>query len=79
MANGIAHEIEYSNVMLNVIGFYEPEEKQVMYDNDLAGYPGAPANFDIQIISCGGQDIMDLLSGSQLDEIEIQILMMFLT
>jgi len=74
MANGITHEIEYCNVVLNVTGFYEPEEKQVMYDADMAGYPGAPADFDIHIISCGGQDIMDLISGSQLDEIEQLIL-----
>ena len=29
MAQGIAHEIEYDNVVLNVIGFYAPEGGEV--------------------------------------------------
>jgi len=67
-------DIEYCNVVLFVTGYYSPEEKRVMYNSDLSGYPGAPAEFDIDKIQCGRQDIMDLLSGSQLDEIEQLIL-----
>lgn len=74
MALGVTHEIEYDNVVLNVTGFYEPEEKQVMYDEDLGGYPGAPAYFDIHIISCGGQDIIGILHYETIQEIELQIL-----
>ena len=29
MANGTTHEIEYDNVVLNVTGFYAPEEKEI--------------------------------------------------
>jgi len=74
MALGVTHEIEYDNVVLNVTGFYEPEEKQVMYDEDLGGYPGAPAEFDIHIISCGGQDIIGILHYETIQEIEKEIL-----
>ncbi len=74
MALGVTHEIEYDNVLLNVTGFYEPEEKQVMYDEDLTGHPGAPAEFDIHIISCGGQDIIGILHYETIQEIEKEIL-----
>jgi len=74
MANGTTHEIEYDNVVLNVTGFYAPEEKQVMYDADMAGYPGAPAEFESHIISCGGQDIIGILHYDTIAEIETLIL-----
>ena len=74
MAQGIAHEIEYDNVVLNVVGFYAPEEREVTYDEDLGGYPGAPAYFDIHIISCGGQYIIGILHYETIQEIEKEIL-----
>jgi len=67
-------DIEYYDVVLFVTGCYSPEEKRVMYNSDLSGYPGAPAEFNIDKIQCGRQDIMELLSGPQLDEIEKLIL-----
>lgn len=74
MAQGIAHEIEYDNVVLNVTGFYAPEEREVMYNEDLGGYPGAPAYFDIHTILCGGQDIIGILHYETIQEIEKEIL-----
>ncbi len=74
MALGVTHKIEYDNVLLNVTGFYEPEEKEITYDADMAGYPGAPAEFDIHIISCGGQDIIGILHYETIQEIEKEIL-----
>tara|TARA_R110001592_G_scaffold78111_1_gene234568 strand:+ start:109 stop:357 length:249 start_codon:yes stop_codon:yes gene_type:complete len=74
MANGTTHEIEYNNVVLNVTGFYEPEEKEVTYDTDMAGYPGSPANFESHIISCGGQDIIGILHYDTIGDIETLIL-----
>ncbi len=74
MALGVTHKIEYDNVLLNVTGFYEPEEKEITYDADMAGYPGAPAEFDIHIISCGGQDIIGILHYDTIAEIESLII-----
>ena len=74
MANGTTHEIEYDNVVLNVTGFSAPAEKHVMYDADMAGYPGAPAEFESLIISCGGQDIIGILHYDTIGEIERLIL-----
>jgi|TARA_B110000908_G_scaffold8523_1_gene10571 hypothetical protein len=74
MASETTHEIEYNNVVLNVTGFYEPEEKEVTYDADMAGYPGAPAEFDSHMISCGCQNIMSILHYDTIGEIETLIL-----
>lgn len=67
-------DIEYCNVVLFVTGCYSPEEKMVMYYPDGSGYPGSPAAFEINKIQCGRQDIMDLLSSDQLENIEKLIL-----
>ena len=74
MAKEETWDIEYYGVVLFVTGCYSPEEMMVMYNSDLSGYPGAPAEFNIDKIQCGRQDIMELLSGPQLDEIEQLIL-----
>jgi hypothetical protein len=74
MAKKELWDIEYRDVVLFVTGYYEPEEKEITYDADMAGYPGAPAEFDIEAIECCDQDISELLSGDQTREIEIQIL-----
>ncbi len=67
-------DIEYYDVVLFVTGYYSPEEKRVDYYEDLSGYPGAPAEFEIYKVQCGRQDIMDLLSYEQLEEIQTKIL-----
>jgi len=74
MAKGETFDIEYCDVVLFVTGCYSPAEARVDYYPDGSGYPGAPAEFEIDKIQCGGQDITNLLSGSQLDEIEQLIL-----
>ena len=40
----------------------------------MAGYPGAPAEFESHIISCGGQDIIGILHYDTIGEIERLIL-----
>jgi len=67
-------EIEYCGVNLLVTGYYSSEEKRVMYNADLSGYPGTPADFEIYTVQCDRQDIIDLLSYEQIQEIETNIL-----
>jgi len=74
MAKKELWDIEYRDVVLFVTGYYEPEEKQVLYYADGSGYPGAPAKFDIEDIKCCDQEISELLSVDQMKEIEILIL-----
>jgi len=74
MAQEEMFDIEYCNVVLFVTGCYSPSEARVDYYPDGSGYPGSPATFEISKIQCGRQDIMDLLSGNQLEDIEKLIL-----
>lgn len=74
MAKKELWDIEYRDVVLFVTGYYEPEEKQVLYYSDGSGYPGAPAEFNIETIECCNQEISELLSDDQIREIEILIL-----
>lgn len=74
MAREEMFDIEYCNVVLFVTGCYSPAEARVNYYPDGSGYPGSPAAFEINKIQCGRQDIMDLLSGSQLEDIEKLVL-----
>ena len=67
-------EIEYCDVVLFVTGYYSPEEKRVMYYPDGSGYPGSPAEFEINTIMCCDQDICELLSYEQHRQIETLIL-----
>lgn len=74
MAKEELWDIEYRDVVLFVTGYYEPEEKEVTYYPDGSGYPGSPAKFDIETIKSCNQDISELLSGDQIEEIEVLIL-----
>lgn len=60
--------IEYSGVEIIVVGEYTPEEQEVRYYSDGSGYPGAPAEFEIQKILYKGVDVFDIYEN--LDELE---------
>ena len=70
----VTHEIRYRDVVLNVEGYYCKEEPRVSFYSDLSGYPGAPAEFQINAIMSCDQDICELLSYEQERDIEIIIL-----
>jgi len=74
MAKRETFDIEYCDVVLFVTGCYSPAEARVDYYPDGSGYPGAPAEFEIDKIQCSGQDITNLLSSDQLEDIEKLIL-----
>ena len=57
------------DVYLDVSGYYSPPEAMVMYDSDMAGYPGCPAEFEIISVSLNGTRITDLISDDVYNEI----------
>jgi hypothetical protein len=62
------HRVKYRGVELEVEGMYE-EGENATYD-----YPGSPDQFDIEAIYVDTQDIFELLTSDQIDEIEVKIL-----
>jgi hypothetical protein len=62
------HKIKYRGVELEVEGIYE-EGEYGTYDT-----PGYPDQFDIEAIYVDSQDILNLLSSDQINEIEIKVL-----
>ena len=62
-------ELNIGGVDITVSGHYSPEEPMVMYDSDMAGYPGCPAEFNINSIQVNGTDITELVSDEIYEEI----------
>lgn len=65
-------DIDYLDIPFTVVGYYTPAEDAETYDSDMAGYPGAPPEFDIEEIYLVGNDhnLLELFDSSQLEEIE---------
>ena len=70
MGKTIEIELNIGGVDITVSGYYSPEEPMVMYDSDMAGYPGSPADFEIDSIQVNGTDITELVSDDIYDEIK---------
>lgn len=62
------YTIKYRGVELEVEGIYE-EGENATYD-----YPGSSDQFDIEAIYVDTQEIFELLTSNQIDEIEVEIL-----
>lgn len=67
-------EINYSGVDIVVEGNYYPGEDEVMYDSDMAGYPGSRSEFEIYDVFVGDISIIELLSDYQLEDIQSEII-----
>jgi hypothetical protein len=50
------------DVYLEVTGYYYPEEPSQMYDDNMEGYPGSYAEFEIESVKLEGIVITELLS-----------------
>jgi hypothetical protein len=70
----ITEEINYFGVEMTVEGNYHAGESQVMYDSDMAGYPGSGPEFELFDVFVGGISILNLLSYEQLAEIESEVI-----
>jgi hypothetical protein len=50
-------EIAYYGIPLRIIGYYQPEEKEVLYYPDGSGHPGCSSSFDINEVYASDSDI----------------------
>lgn len=73
-------QIEYQFLIIVVEGFYTPEEPTTSYGDDLGGYPGSPAEFEINKVYLlndeDKQDLLNILNQEQVKEIENIVLKM---
>jgi hypothetical protein len=74
LENMRTEEINYFGVEMTVEGNYHAGESQVMYDSDMAGYPGSGPEFEIFDVFVGGISIFNLLSHSQVLDIEAEVI-----
>ena len=49
------------NVVMDIDFDYQPEESQIMYDENNEGYPGANEIIEINLVLIGGQDCTSFL------------------
>ena len=69
MNGEIKTEINICDIQLEITGYYYPPEEMVMYDGNMEGYPGSPAEFELHSVELQGIDITEIISGDILDEI----------
>ena len=69
MSKEIEIGITVGGVYLTVSGTYHEEEPREMYDGNIEGYPGYPAEFELQSVQIDGNEIIDLISNAIYDEI----------
>jgi hypothetical protein len=69
MSKEIELGITVSEVYLTVSGTYHPEEPEERYDNNMEGYPGSYAEFELQSVKIEDVEIIDIISDSIFDSI----------
>jgi hypothetical protein len=69
MSKEIELGIRIQNIYLEVSGTYHPEEPAEMYDDNMEGYPGYDAEFELSSVQVDGNEIIDLISDAIHDEI----------
>jgi hypothetical protein len=62
MSKEIEVGVTIYDVYLTVSGYYHPEEPEEMYDDNMEGYPGCNAEFELQSIMLEGIVITDIIS-----------------
>jgi hypothetical protein len=74
MSKHITTEVNIHDVILEVSGIYYPEEPTVWYDGNMEGYPGAPADFELESVQLEGIEITTLIDGDVIDLIIEQVI-----
>jgi len=69
MSKEIEVGITVGGVYLTVSGTYHEEEPREMYDGNMEGYPGYPAEFELESLQVDGTEIIDIISDAIFDEI----------
>lgn len=63
-------EIDYLGVQMTIKGIYSPGEDEVMYDSDMAGYPGSGSEFELFDIFIGDVSCIDIFQDYQIEDIK---------
>ncbi len=69
MSKEIELGITVGGTYVTVSGIYHPEEPAEMYDDNMEGYPGCYAEFELASVQVDGNEIIDLISDAIYDEI----------
>jgi hypothetical protein len=67
-------EINYSGVDIVVEGNYYCGENEIVYDSDMAGYPGSRSEFEIYDILIGDVSSISIFQDYQLEDIEQEVI-----
>ena len=62
------------DILLEVTGYYIPEEPTEWYDDNMSGNPGYRADFEIESVKVEGIDITKLLSDEVYEEIITKVI-----
>ena len=62
------------DILLEVTGYYIPEEPTEWYDDNMSGHPGYAADFEIESVKVEGIDITKLLSDEVYEEIITKVI-----
>jgi hypothetical protein len=57
------------DILLEVTGYYIPEEPTEWYDDNMSGHPGYAADFEIESVKVEGIDILQIISSEVYSEI----------
>ncbi len=74
MSKHITTEVNIYDVILEVSGYYIPVEPTIWYDGNMEGYPGAPAEFEIETIELEGIEISQIISDEVYNKIIEQVI-----
>jgi len=74
MHERIETEVKIFDIKLDVTGTYYPPEPMVHHDDNMEGYPGAPAEFELESVQLEGIEITTLIDGDVIDLIVEQVI-----
>lgn len=63
-------KVKYWGVPLELGGIYTPGDPEIPYTENLDGYPGSPAEFEVYRVLAGEVDILPILNWDQTTQIE---------
>jgi len=74
MHERIETEVKIFDVKLDVTGIYYPPEPMVHHDDNMEGYPGAPAEFELESVEVEGIVITELISDNVIELIREKVI-----
>lgn len=74
MSKEIEIGITIGGTYITVSGIYYDEEPEELYDDNMEGYPGSNAEFELESVQIDGKEIIDLISDAVYEEIIEKVL-----